>query len=92
MSEATANKLVAFFMVGGVAYALVRKKNSDASTTYRRVWGVTVLGLGGAALAGFAPQVVGPYFLLVIIAYISGNLSGISKGVSGLKSQAGVSK
>ena len=79
-------------MVGGVAYALIRKKDSDAATTYRRVWGVTVLGLGGAALAGFAPQIVGPYFLLIIIAYISGNLPGISKGVHHLKSQAGVSK
>lgn len=92
MTESTANKLVAFFLMGGIAFALVRQKNSDSQTTYRRIWGTTLLGLAGAAMAGFVPQIVGPYFLLVIIAYVTGNFSKISQHVGGLESQAGVKK
>jgi hypothetical protein len=90
MSEATANKLVMFFLVGGVAFALIRKKNSDAATTYRRIWGTTLLSLAGAAMAGFAPTIVGPYFLLIILAYATGNFKALGGAVGSLKSQAGV--
>lgn len=89
MSENTANKLVLFFLFGGIAFALVRKKNTDAQTTYRRIWGTTLLSVGGAALAGFAPTIVGPYFLLVIIAYATGNFKALGGAVKTLKTQAG---
>lgn len=88
MSEGTANKLVMFFLFGGIAFALIRKKNSDAQTTYRRIWGTTLLSLAGAALAGFAPTIVGPYFLLVIIAYATGNIKALGGGVKGLQNKA----
>jgi hypothetical protein len=89
MSEQTANKLVLFFLFGGIAFALIRKKNSDAGTTYRRIWGTTLLSMAGAAMAGFVPSVVGPYFLLVIIAYASGNLKALGGAANTLKKQAG---
>lgn len=92
MNEKTANNLVAIFMVGGIVLALIRKSGSDTPTTYKRIWGTSLLGLGGAALAGFVPQLVGPYFLLVIIAYVAGNFGKVSGAVNTLKSQAGVSK
>lgn len=92
MSEATANKLVLFFLFGGVAFALIRKKNSDAQTTYRRIWGTTILSLAGAAMAGFVPTIVGPYFLLVIIAYATGNFKALSGAAGTIKKQAGAKK
>ena len=89
ISEATANKLVVFFLFGGIAFALIRKKNSDMPTTYRRIWGTTLLSLAGAAMAGFVPQIVGPYFLLVIIAYVTGNFKALSGAAGSVKKQAG---
>jgi hypothetical protein len=88
MSGATANKLVAFFAIGGVAYALWTGK--DANSKYRHVWGVTILSLAGAALADFAPAVVGPFFGLIIVAAIAGKSADIGKIASGIKKQAGV--
>ena len=40
-------------------------------------------------MAGFVPSVVGPYFLLVIIAYASGNLKALGGAANTLKKQAG---
>lgn len=88
MSEGTANKLVMFFLFGGIAFALIRKKNSDAQTTYRRIWGTTILSIAGAAMAGFVPKIVGPYFLLVIIAYVTGNFKALSSGVKKVQNNA----
>lgn len=92
MTESTANKLVLFFLFGGVAFALIRKNQSDVQTTYKRIWGTTLLSIGGAALAGFAPQIVGPYFLLIILAYATGNIKALSGAAGTLKKQAGVNK
>lgn len=89
MTEATANKLVMFFLFGGIAFALIRKKNANAQTTYRRIWGTTILSMAGAAMAGFVPTIVGPYFLLVIIAYATGNFKALSGAAGTIKKQAG---
>lgn len=88
MSSVTANKLVAFFALAGVAFALWTGK--DSSTRYRKVWGVTLLSLGGAALADFAPAIVGPFFALVIVASIAGHQTEIGKAFSGIQARAGV--
>jgi hypothetical protein len=88
VSEGTANKLVMFFLFGGIAFALIRKSNTDAQTTYRRIWGTTLLSLAGAALAGFVPQIVGPYFLLVIIAYATGNIKVLGASAKTLQNKA----
>lgn len=88
MSSATANKLVALFALGGVAFALWTGK--DSASRYRKVWGVTLLALGGAAVADFAPAVVGPFFALVIVASIAGHQSELGGIFSGIKTRAGV--
>lgn len=80
MSQATAAKIVLGFVLGGVALGLWT--GNGAAGKYRKVWGATLLGLVGAALADLAPAIVGPYFLLVIIAYSAthtGQLAGISR-------------
>lgn len=86
MSSSTANKLVAFFAIGGVAYALWTGK--DASSRYRHVWGVTLLSAAGAVMADFAPKLVGPFFGLLIIAALAGRGKDISGIASGIKKQA----
>ena len=86
MSSSTANKLVAFFAIGGVAYSLWTGK--DAQSRYRHVWGVTILSIAGAALADFAPSIVGPFFGLVIVAAIAGRSKDISGIAAGIKKEA----
>lgn len=90
MSEATANKLVVFFAVGGIGLALWRGK--DGSDRYRKVWGVTLLSAAGAATASFAPSLVGPFFALIIVAYFAGHYGQLATVASSIKSQAGVKK
>jgi hypothetical protein len=90
MSSSTANKLVALFAVGGIALALYT--GTDGATRYRKVWGVTVLSLGGAILADFAPGLVGPFFGLVVVAYFLGNFQKLSGVATSVKNQAGVKK
>lgn len=90
MTPDTANKLVAFFALGGIALALFTSK--DAATRYRKVWGVTILSMGGGALADFAPSLVGPFFALIIVSYLAVNVKTVSGVVSGIKTQAGVKK
>lgn len=43
-------------------------------------------------MAGFIPQIVGPFFLLIIIAYATGHLPDLSKGVKGLENKASGTK
>lgn len=90
MNAATANKLVAFFAIGGIAMSLWVE--NDPAQRYRKVWGITILSAGGAALADFAPGLVGPYFLLVILAYLVGHSKQLGGIVSQVKTQAGVKK
>lgn len=84
-----ANRIVMFFLFGGVAFALIRKSSTDAETTYKRIWGTTLLSLAGAAMAGFVPKLVGPYFILVILAYATGNIKALGGAASKVKKQAG---
>ena len=88
MNAGTANKLVAAFALGGVVIGLWT--GNGAAGKYRKVWGVILLSIGGAALADFAPGLVGPYFGLIILAYGVGHVSSISNVVAGIKTNAGV--
>jgi hypothetical protein len=90
VSNGTAAKLVAAFAFGGIFLALWTGKNG--SDRYKKVWGITLLSAAGAALADFAPQLVGPYFGLIIFAYASGHLGTLSSTTSQIKHQAGVKK
>jgi hypothetical protein len=89
VSSSTANKLVLAFAAGGIVMALFTGP-TDGASRYRKIWGVTLLSAAGAALADFVPALVGPFFALIIFAYASGHLGGISKVTSTLSSKAGV--
>lgn len=86
MNPGTATKVVAVFAVGGIGIMLWTGK--DGADRYRKVWGVTLLSAVGAALADFAPSLVGWYFALIIVAYTLGNQAGLTNIVSGVRAQA----
>lgn len=72
VSKGTARKmvLVATFGLAVVNIYRVRKPNERAPrdvTTYRRLWGTGVVGVMLAVLADFAPQVAGPFAVLVLL-------------------------
>lgn len=89
MSSETARKIVvAALLVGTAAIVYTGVRNGDAGkTTYRRVWGLTLLVAGGSVLADFAPGIVGPYLLLVLIGFAVKNKSGLG-GLFGEAGQA----
>jgi len=79
VSPETARKIVVLSaLVGGAAVIWAgQKQGASAATTYRRVWGLLVLTAGGAVLADFAPQIAGPYMLLVLIGFLMSNKVGL---------------
>lgn len=88
MSSSTANKIVALFAIGGVVYSMWT--SNDAESRYRHVWGVTILSIAGAALADFAPAVVGPFFGIVVVSALAGRSAQFGGIASGIKNRAGV--
>lgn len=86
MSSNTANKIVAAFAFGGIFLALWGEKTGH--DRYRKVWGVTLLSAVGAILADFVPQLVGPFFALIIFAYATGHLGNISTTTAQIKAQS----
>jgi hypothetical protein len=86
MSSGTATKLVAVFAIGGVGMSLWFGKGG--SDRYRKVWGVVLLSAVAAAMADFAPALVGWFIGLVIVAYAIGHTTNIATAVAGAKAQA----
>jgi hypothetical protein len=86
MTSSTSTKLVAGFALGGIALALW--SGNTGADRYRKVWGVTLTAAVGAALADFAPGLVGWFFGLVIVAYGASHYKAIGDAVSGAKAQA----
>jgi hypothetical protein len=79
MTPETARKIVvAMAFVGGAAVVWQGQKAGDsAAKTYRRVWGLMLLTAGGAVLADFVPQIVGPYMALVLLGFLLSNKNGL---------------
>jgi hypothetical protein len=86
MQSSTATKIVAAFAIGGIGFSLWFGKTGQ--DRYRKVWGVMLLSAVGAMLADFAPPVVGPFFGLIIVAYLIGHQSSIASVVTSVKNQA----
>lgn len=81
MSAETARKIVVFSaLVGSVAIVYTGARKGTATTvTYKRVWGLLILIIGGSLLADFAPAVVGPYMLLVLLGFLFKQQTGLGK-------------
>lgn len=98
MSPETARKIVvAAAFVGGAAVVWQGQKAGDSTAkTYRRIWGLMLLTAGGAVLADFVPQIVGPYMALVLLGFLLSNKSGLGSlfktaGAAASKSATGTS-
>lgn len=72
MSAETARKAVVFTLLIGSAVIVWSgvHGNQPTATTYRRVWGLFLLVIGGAMLADFAPRIVGPYLILATLGLV----------------------
>jgi hypothetical protein len=85
VSPETARKIVIGGLLVGGAAMVYGGRNQSFATNYRKVWGLILLAIGGAALADFAPQIVGPYMIIVILVMLLSNESSLG----GLFSTAG---
>jgi len=86
VSGDTARKLALFFVAGATILTFATEKSAERR--YRKLWGITMLGAGAAALSDFAPAVVGPFIALVLVAYAAGHQGQIGGVVSQIKQQA----
>ena len=78
-SSEGARKAVMFAVLLGAASVVYAGKVSGEPTkqTYKRVWGLMLLATGGAVLADAAPQIVGPYIVLVALGFIVRGKTGL---------------
>lgn len=86
MSSDTARKVVlAFLLVGAV---MTFATEPSAQRRYRKLWGMTLLGVAAAAMSDFAPAVVGPFVALVFVAYLAGHGQQIGSVTARIQRQA----
>lgn len=87
MSSSGALKLTLAVYAVGMAAIVYTSRTQPFATTYKRVWGITLLVLGAAILADLAPQAVGPYMGLVGLAFLLSPSTGLG-GLLGAAKQA----
>lgn len=81
MNPVTSRRLVLVSLLGLLALATYRGNLSGDQGLSKRLWGVGMLGLMLSAAADFAPQLAGPFALLVLLGYAT---SGGEKAITNL--------
>lgn len=71
--------------LAGIVYA---SRKQAFGTTYKRVWGLSLLVVGASILADVAPKAVGPYMGLVALVFLVSPSTGLGK-LFGAAEQAG---
>lgn len=66
MSGQSAKTIV--LVVGGLLFAIVALQGSKFDDRYRAFWAVGVMTLGLSVVADIAPEVAGPFAILLLIA------------------------
>lgn len=85
MGKQGATALV-FVMFGVlVAIALLQRNSLGESATYKKLWGAGLWSTGLAVFADFAPELVGPMAILVLIAAAAGDNGAIGSFLFGNK-------
>lgn len=69
MTSAEATKLV--FVGAGVTAAVVVSTTSGEEERFKALWAIGLLTLGLAAVADFAPQLAGPFAVLIAVAAVA---------------------
>lgn len=88
MGEGNAKTLV--FASGGLLIGLALLSGKES--TFRRVWAASLWTTLLAVVADVAPQVVGPFALLIIVAAIATDQGVFGKFVAGTGSTAATTK
>ena len=84
MNPATARRLVLLSLGTMFAVTTVRHvQGKQAGSTYRRLWATGALAILLSALADFAPEVAGPFALLVGLSYVMGAEDTIAEWLHG---------
>jgi hypothetical protein len=87
-SEGASRLTLAAVLVGAAAIIYTSRKQPFA-TTYRRVWGLALLGAGGALLSDISPSAVGPYMALVALVFLLAPTTGLGGLLKAAESSAG---
>ena len=63
----------------GLAGIIYSNRSQPFASTYKRVWGLTLLAAGASILSDVAPKAVGPYMALVALVFLVAPSSGLGK-------------
>lgn len=69
MTSSEATKLV--FIGAGATAAVVVASTSNEEERFKSLWAIGLLTIGLAALADFAPQLAGPFAVLIAVAAVA---------------------
>lgn len=87
-SESASRFTLAALLVGSAAIIYTSRQRPFA-TTYRRVWGLALLGAGAAILSDVAPSAVGPYMALVALVFLLAPSTGLGGLLHAAENTAG---
>lgn len=83
--KASARKLV-LVSLGGVLLINVYRADREQGSLYKRLWGTGVLGVMLSAVADFAPEIAGPFALLIFLGSLT---NGGDQALQNLLGKAG---
>lgn len=89
MTSESANRLTLAALIIGTAAIIYNGRSTPFATTYRRVWGLALLGAGATILADVAPRAVGPYMALVALVFLLAPTTGLGKLLGASEKAAG---
>ena len=88
MSKQSANTLV--LVTGGLLFAFVALKRDKISDPFKFAWAAGVITLGLSVVADLAPEIAGPFALLLLMAVYWKNRGVLGGVLSGTGLPAGV--
>ncbi len=85
MTSAQASRVVLISGAGMATFTLVQAKRQGrpSEKTFKALWAIGLLTLGLAIFADFAPEVAGPFALLVLIAMAVRNTGVLGSVIGG---------
>jgi hypothetical protein len=88
MTSSTAAKITIAAYAVGLAAIIYSGRSKPFQTNYKRVWGLSLLTIGGALLSDIAPRAVGPYMVLVALVFLLAPSTGFGSLFKGATSAA----
>lgn len=88
MSKSSANTLV--LVTGGLLFAFVALKRDKLADPYRFAWGAGVVTIGLSVVADLAPEIAGPFALLLLMAVYWKNRGALGGVLAGSNTGTGV--